>query len=114
MRGTGANTRSVGPGGPDAWAGPLATDAPTTASDASTVKETRSLRITGPPRIVWTRRRASPVSLTLSDAVRFPRDPALPSATGKDIAAVRTFVVGVLGLHRIPAGIAWQPLRPVD
>src|SRR4029079_19089384 len=48
---------------------------------------------------------------TLSDADRFPWDPALPSATRKDIAAVRALVVGVLGLHRMAAEVTRQPFR---
>jgi hypothetical protein len=54
------------------------------------------------------------LTLTFSDADRFPKDPALPSATREDIAAVRTLVVGVLGLHRMATEVAREPLGLVD
>jgi len=54
------------------------------------------------------------LTLTLSDADRFPWEPALPSAARKDIATLRALIVRVLWLHGMSTQVTGQPLGAVD
>src|SRR5262245_51758021 len=51
---------------------------------------------------------------SVAHAGKGPGPAPSPTAAGQDVLAVRALVVGVLGLHRVPAPVAREPLGFLD